>query len=125
MIDIRPLAAPPGPVPIEPEPPPSPARSRPERDSAPLDTAVTLDLSPEAKRTIAEGRTPPAEPDPSQVRIRRDPDTRLMVFQVLDPASGSIIDQLPTEQALRAKTYARDVQTTQATAIGTTVARTA
>jgi hypothetical protein len=124
MIDIRPLAAPPGPAPIEPEPPPPAPRSEPARGSAPLDTAVTLDLSPEAKRTIAEGR-PPAEPDASQVRIRRDPDTRLMVFQVLDPASGSIIDQLPTEQALRAKTYARDVQATQSTTIGTTVARTA
>ena len=43
-----------------------------------------------------------------------------MVFQVYDPASGAVIDQLPDEHALRALAYARErqgAQTAQAQAV--------
>ncbi|ACA17667.1 conserved hypothetical protein [Methylobacterium sp. 4-46] len=126
MFEIRSLAAPSAPAPIEADPPPRRPTGGREPESAPLDDAVTLDLSPEAKRALAEA---PPEPSPdagrSEVRYRRDVETQQMVFQVLDPNSGSVLDQLPSESALRAKTYARESEAAQAAPIGTTVARTA
>ncbi|MGY2052669.1 flagellar protein FlaG [Methylobacterium sp. JK268] len=127
MIEIRSLSAPLAPAPIEADPPPK----TPSGAAAPasLDSAVTLDLSPEAKKAIAGGTPPetaaPEQAAASKTRYERDFDTNQMVFQVVDPGSGSVLEQLPSEAALRAKTYARETQTAQATPVGTTVARTA
>ncbi|ACL59399.1 flagellar protein FlaG [Methylobacterium nodulans] len=124
MLEIRSLPAPPAPAAIEAEPPPNrPADGR-DADPTPLTDAVTLDLSPEAKRAIVED-TPRAGTAQAEARYRRDVDSQQMVFQVLDPATGSVLDQLPSESALRARTYARETQAAQTTPLGTTVARSA
>ncbi len=121
MLEIRSLTAAVSPTLIEAEGQgsPPPARREPP-ESQPLEPAVTLDLSPEARRS-----GPPASEATAQARYRRDPDTRQMVFQVVDPTSGNVVDQLPSEAVLRARTYARESEAQQATEIGTTVARTA
>ncbi|MCJ2137705.1 flagellar protein FlaG [Methylobacterium sp. J-026] len=51
----------------------------------------------------------------SKARFIQDPDTSAIVFQVMDPASGDVIDQLPSETALRNRAYesARDTHATQ------------
>jgi flagellar protein FlaG len=127
MVEIRPLSAPPAPAPIEPERPASPpeVQARARDASAPLDPAVTVDISPEAKRTADDAAPAEAETARSEARYRRDADSQQMVFQVVDPSSGTVLDQLPSEAALRAKTYARETQAAQTAILGTTVARTA
>ncbi|WP_058619817.1 hypothetical protein [Methylobacterium indicum] len=120
---------------------------RPRRDAAdaPLDPPVTLDLSPGAKTSAAETSTTTtpddgtaakasvakdapasAEPEPTALtaRFRRDLDTQQMVFQIVG-RDGAVIEQLPSEAFLRARTYAREVEAAGKAEIGTTVARTA
>ncbi|GJD51910.1 hypothetical protein OPKNFCMD_4669 [Methylobacterium crusticola] len=123
MLEIRSLAAAVAPAVIGPDGPGArtPARTPPADTS--LDPAVTLDLSPDARRDGA-GASPDTPASEPQALYRRDLDTQQMVFQVVDP-DGSVVDQLPTEAALRARTYAREAQAAQATQIGSTVARTA
>ena len=78
----------------------------------------------------ATAAPPPAEPasralDPpvkldigtsgSDARFVRDQDTSAMVFQVVDPGSGDVIEQLPSETALRNRAYdSARAQTTSA-----------
>ncbi|AWN47997.1 hypothetical protein DK419_18060 [Methylobacterium terrae] len=88
----------------------------------PLDPAVTLDLSREAEATAIR-TVPPQEATVSTARYRRDPDSRQIVFQVVDP-KGEVIEQLPSEAILRARTYAREAEA-RAAEIGTAVARSA
>ncbi|RVU17107.1 hypothetical protein EOE48_14435 [Methylobacterium oryzihabitans] len=123
MLEIRSLTAAVSPTLIEAEGQgsPMPARREPP-ESPPLEPAVTLDLSPEARRSASQATEAAAT---AQARYRRDPDTRQMVFQVVDPTSGNVVDQLPSEAVLRARTYARESEAQQTTEIGTTVARTA
>ncbi|KOX40681.1 hypothetical protein ADL19_31955 [Streptomyces purpurogeneiscleroticus] len=61
----------------------------PQGTSAPLEPAVKLDIG-------ATG---------GKARYIQDPDTSTIVFQVVDPASGNVIDQLPSETALRNRAY--------------------
>lgn len=42
-------------------------------------------------------------------RYARDLDTQQIVFEVVEPTSGDVIDQLPTKAALRARAYAAEV----------------
>jgi flagellar protein FlaG len=66
----------------------------------------------------ATAAPPPAEPVPQAldppvkldigtggVRYVRNQDTGTMVFQVVDPSSGDVIEQLPSETALRNRAY--------------------
>ncbi|MEH3147629.1 MAG: hypothetical protein PGN34_20295 [Methylobacterium frigidaeris] len=128
MIEIRSLTAAVSPTLIEPDGQGAPSAGHRERqDSTPLEPAVTLDLSPEAQRAAgapAQAAATPADAPAAQGRYRRDTESREMVFQVIDP-SGTVVDQLPSEASLRARTYARESQAQQATEIGTTLARTA
>jgi len=57
--------------------------------TAPLEPAVKLDIG---------------EPN-GKARYIQDPDTSAIVFQVVDQASGNVIDQLPSETALRNRAY--------------------
>jgi flagellar protein FlaG len=41
----------------------------------------------------------------SKARFIQDPDTSAIVFQVVDPASGNVLEQLPSETALRNRAY--------------------
>lgn len=70
-----------------------------QTDSPTLEPAVKLDIG-------AGG---------DKARYIQDTDTSKIVFQVVDPASGSVIEQLPSENALRNRAYesARGAQTSQ------------
>ena len=61
----------------------------PETNAAPLEPAVKLDIGSNG----------------GKARYIQDPDTSTIVFQVLDPSSGTVIDQLPSETALRNRAY--------------------
>jgi flagellar protein FlaG len=97
-MEIRPLAAPPpGPQGLD-------ALGATAAPAAPTDTQQTSDapassaaLEPAVKLDI--GTTD------GKARFVQDPDTSTIVFQVVDPASGTVIDQLPSETALRNRAY--------------------
>lgn len=61
----------------------------PQTSTAPLEPAVKLDIGTSG----------------GKARYIQDPDTSSIVFQVVDPASGNVIDQLPSETALRNRAY--------------------
>jgi hypothetical protein len=91
---------------------PLPAVSLPAAPLAePLGPAATVDLSDEgreaAERPAADAKA--TGTDQSERRFSVDPDTRQIVFQVYDPASNTVLDQLPDESALRARAYAREM----------------
>jgi flagellar protein FlaG len=60
----------------------------PQTTTTPLEPAVKLDIGSSSK-----------------ARYIQDPDTSSIVFQVVDPSSGNVIDQLPSETALRNRAY--------------------
>lgn len=60
-------------------------------------SASTATLEPAVKLDIAEMS--------GKARFIQDPDTSAIVFQVVDRASGNVIDQLPSETALRNRAY--------------------
>ncbi|SFV15983.1 hypothetical protein SAMN02799631_06259 [Methylobacterium sp. 174MFSha1.1] len=126
MIETSTIAAALPPAAIEPVVRTSPAR--PPESDPPLDPAVTLDLSPDARRTIARdsaastGETPETKAD--RAHYRRDPDSKQIVFQVVG-SDGSVVEQLPSEAVLRARTYAREAEAARSVEIGTSVARSA
>ena len=57
--------------------------------NTPLEPAVKLDIAPAGDKA----------------RYIQDPDTSSIVFQVVDPNSGTVIEQLPSETALRNRAY--------------------
>ncbi|WP_336486663.1 hypothetical protein [Methylobacterium nigriterrae] len=71
--------------------PPGPSR---------LEPAVTVDVRPGGEPRARAG----AESD-YQARFVRDADTQQIVFRVVDPASGSVVEQLPSVQALKERAY--------------------
>ena len=52
----------------------------------------------------------------SKARFIQDPDTSAIVFQVVDSAFGNVLEQLPSETALRNRAYdsARETREAQA-----------
>ncbi|MCJ2090433.1 flagellar protein FlaG [Methylobacterium sp. E-005] len=97
-MEIRPLAAPsPGPQGLDAlgatAAPAATADTQQASDSAasstPLEPAVKLDIG------TTNGKA----------RYIQDPDTSTIVFQVVDRSSGTVIDQLPSETALRNRAY--------------------
>lgn len=74
-----------------------------------LDPAVTVDLSGDAKsdqpaRSEAEYRS----------QFVRDQQSRQIVYQVVDPASGDIVVQLPSVTVLKSRAYAEAKAAAQA-----------
>lgn len=72
---------------------PPPEDPKPSFDTTPassLDPAVKVDIGSHAY----------------QPRFVRDVDTGSIVFQVVDSNSGDVVDQLPSENALRNRAYA-------------------
>ncbi|MET7243977.1 hypothetical protein ABZT49_11455 [Methylobacterium sp. EM32] len=131
MTETSTIAAALPPAAIEPVVRTSPARApQPSLDpplDPPLDPAVTLDLSPDARRTIARdaASTDDApESKPERAHYRRDPDSKQIVFQVVG-SDGSVVEQLPSEAVMRARTYAREAEAARSAEIGTSVARSA
>ncbi|QRE75080.1 hypothetical protein [Methylobacterium aquaticum] len=128
MFETSSLAAAPPPAAIEPvmriAPPPPAARGPVE---PPLDPAVTFDLSPDARKAVARGTAAPTEGLEAQAdraHYRRDADSQQIVFQVIGP-DGYVVEQLPSEAILRARTYAREAEAARSAEIGTSVARSA
>ena len=76
----------------------------PSTGATTLEPAVKLDLT-----TSNTGKA----------RYIQDPDTSAIVFQVLDTASGNVIDQLPSETALRNRAYdsAREARAPQTSGV--------
>ncbi len=85
-----------------------PIPASPTTTSEPLGPAATVDLSKEA-RSAADRPAPEAKSaDQSQRRFSVDADSRQIVFQVYDPTSNTVLDQLPDVPTLRARIYARE-----------------
>ncbi|WP_246102033.1 hypothetical protein [Methylobacterium terricola] len=122
MIGTSSLAAALPPAAVEPAMRTTTGRPPPASGGPPLDPAVTLDLSPTAKETPAPRQNAAAAAD--QTHYRRDLDSQQIVFQVVGP-DGSVVEQLPSEAALRARTYAREAEAARSAEIGTAVARSA
>lgn len=102
---IRPVDRPAGaPSPVEAAPQaqsPRPNVNAGDRAQARLDPAVTVDI----------GRNDPADSDrQAQAEYRgryiKEPDSHQIVFQVIDPGTGTVMVQLPSPQAIEARTYA-------------------
>lgn len=94
-MEIRPLAA----------PPPGPqGLDALGATAAPTDTQQVADST--ASSTVLE---PAVKLDigttTGKARYIQDTDTSAIVFQVVDTASGTVIDQLPSETALRNRAY--------------------
>lgn len=94
---------------VTPVRPPVPA-AVPAQPAAPptsLEPAVRVDI----RRTDAERDGPAkseAQANPEEAEDRRhsiDPDTKTMVFQVVDPASGDVVIQIPDALVLKARAY--------------------
>ena len=75
--------------------------------------AATAASSPTQETSVAQAATAPLEPavklDIAQSDIKaryiQDPDTSSIVFQVVDSSLGNVIEQLPSETALRNRAY--------------------
>ncbi|WP_342105029.1 flagellar protein FlaG [Methylobacterium sp. SI9] len=94
-MEIRPLAgAPPGPQGLD----ALGATAAPAETQQPSDAATrSTTLEPAVKLDIG---TPNGK-----ARYIQDLDTSTIVFQVVDKSSGTVIDQLPSETALRNRAY--------------------
>lgn len=121
MIGTSSLAAALPPAAVEPTMRSNISRSPGTNTDTTLEPAVTLDLSPAAEAAAAL-RQDLAEP-PAQAGYKRDPQSQQMVFQVVG-RDGTVIEQLPSEAVLRARTYAREAEA-RAAEIGTAVVRSA
>ncbi|WP_375464085.1 hypothetical protein [uncultured Methylobacterium sp.] len=101
-------APPPGPAPgvtpIRPVPAPGPA------GGDVLGPAVSLRIGPDAAGAPAasNGKTVQARPEAESRGYVRDAESRSLVFQVVDPASGDIVVQIPDAVVLKARAYARE-----------------
>ncbi|MCJ2013696.1 flagellar protein FlaG [Methylobacterium sp. J-076] len=74
-------------------------------------TAAPAAPTPESTATPSNSLEPAVKvdigKDAHEARFVRDIDTRAIVFQVVDQTSGDVIDQLPSEAALRHRAYAQ------------------
>ena len=72
----------------------TPTQQTPQAQTGtPLEPAVKLDIGPNGGTGV------------SKARYVQDPETSSIVFQVVDPSSGNVIEQLPSEAALRNRAY--------------------
>jgi len=103
----------PGPAPVAPVSP----VAAPE----PLAPAVRVDIRNDNREDIRarERETSPPRPDaaaaPTEARVRIDRDTRTVVYQEVDPASGDVVIQLPDPVILKARAYAEQAAAARAT----------
>lgn len=87
---------------VQPVEPPQPA-------ARPLEPAVRVDIR-SGERPVAAADAPrPADAPPVEQTERRvtvDTETKSLVYQVVDAASGDIVVQLPDPVVLKARAYA-------------------
>lgn len=78
----------------------------PKPPAAPLEPAVRVDIrsGDRPAPAVEEERPVEAAPvDQNERRVRIDEDTKSLVYQVVDPASGDIVVQLPDPVVLKAR----------------------
>lgn len=82
--------------------------------------ALAATAAPEPVQPISNILEPPVKLDlgsgAHDGHFVRDSDTRAIVFQVVDTGSGEVIEQLPSEAALRNRAYDDSVRTRAAQA---------
>lgn len=91
-----------------PVPAPGPAQ-QPDSSPTGLAPAVRIDIrAAETPPSAANGRseTKASSEDSVQRHNRIDPDTKTVVYQEVDPASGDIVVQIPDAVVLKARAYA-------------------
>lgn len=71
--------------------------------------ALAATAAPAPVQTVSNALDPPVKLDigatAHDARFIRDTATQALVFQVVDPGSGDVIVQLPTETVLRNRAY--------------------
>ena len=71
--------------------------------------ALAATAAPAPAPPVSNALDPPVKVDigasSGNARFVRDADTRAIVYQVVDPSSGDVIVQLPTETVLRNRAY--------------------
>lgn len=95
-------------------PPPGPVQAvtsveRPQPVATPLEPAVRVDIRSGERPVAPTEDARPVEATPVAERERRvtiDTATKSLVYQVVDPASGDIVVQLPDPVVLKARAYA-------------------
>lgn len=101
-------------TPLHDGPAATPVSSRPHFD--PLAPEATQPAGPAAKieadAQALEAPRKPAMPGPSETRlhIEYDPDSGRFVQYGVDPLTGDVVRQIPTEEALRRITWLRETQ---------------
>ncbi|NEU13281.1 flagellar protein FlaG [Methylobacterium sp. BTF04] len=94
-------------TPIRP-PTPSPAPAQPADSPAALAPAVRIDIrKPETARDANPEKTKAGLPSDEAVDRRNsiDPDTKTIVYQVVDQASGDVVVQIPDAVVLKTRAY--------------------
>lgn len=90
-------------------PAPTPAPAQPAETPERLGPAVRIDIRrPDAARDAA-GAKPETAPPLEEALDRRhsvDPDTKTIVYQVVDQASGDVVVQIPDAVVLKSRAYA-------------------
>lgn len=91
---------------------------QPVQAPAPLAPAVKVDIRSQDQSSDArigtarapepdeDARTPRAAQAAMEPRIRIDQDTKTVIYQEVDPASGDVVIQLPDPVVLKARAYA-------------------
>ncbi|AWN42045.1 hypothetical protein [Methylobacterium durans] len=104
-MDIRAVATSPpvaAATPVTATPPRPDARAEPQ---TPLAPAVSLSIGEAAE---ARAGSEAAQQGAGRGAYTRDAESQTLVYQVVDPASGDIVIQIPDEVVLRARVYARE-----------------
>ncbi|MDR7036968.1 MULTISPECIES: flagellar protein FlaG [Methylobacterium] len=119
-MDIRAVATSP-PVAPAASVPSTPQRqdARPQAQAA-LAPAVSLSIG-EAAETRNAAET--AQQNARSGAYTRDAESQTLVYQVVDPASGDVVIQIPDEVVLRARVYAREASEAAAQKPGAAVER--
>lgn len=107
-LKVAPVSPPSAPTPIS-----VPVENRPQAvpERTPLGPAyslsITAEAAPDAQTKGEAARQAEAKASADGVYIR-DTDSRSYVFQVVDPLSGDVTIQIPSEVVLKARVYARE-----------------
>lgn len=95
---------------IQASPPVRPVSAAKPVESAVLGPAVSLEIGGEGEASNENAR----EASPETRGYVRDAESKSLVYQVVDPASGDVVVQIPTEVVIKARVYAREVAANQA-----------
>lgn len=98
------------PVGSQASPPVRPVSATKPVESAVLGPAVSLEIGGEGEASNENAK----EASPESRGYVRDAESKALVYQIVDPASGDVVVQIPTEVVIKARAYAREVAASQA-----------